>query len=315
MMTLNECAQFLQERDNFCILTHRRPDGDTLGSAGALCRGLRLAGKQAWILNNPEAAPKYAPLIRDLTVEAVAADAVLVSVDVAAPSMLPEESKAYADSISLRIDHHATATSFAANELVDASRASCAEIIYDVLCHMGVTMDAATAEAVYTGAATDTGCFRFSNTSANTHRVAAACIDHGAQVYPINKAHFDTVSLAKLRLQGWMAENSRFSAGGKVAVCALPGRVERQLGVTEDDMESISGFPQSIEGVVLSAVLRELDDGRVKISMRAVPGYDVAKLCREFGGGGHVSAAGATVDLPLEQAAAAAEQALLGQIE
>ena len=83
MMTLNECAQFLQERDNFCILTHRRPDGDTLGSAGALCRGLRLAGKQAWILNNPEAAPKYAPLIRDLTVEAVAADAVLVSVDVA----------------------------------------------------------------------------------------------------------------------------------------------------------------------------------------------------------------------------------------
>lgn len=311
MMTLSECARFLQERDHFCILTHRRPDGDTLGSAGALCRGLRLAGKQAWILKNPEAASKYATLIRDLTVESPAENAVLVSVDVAAPSMLPEGSEKYASRISLRIDHHATATSFAEYELVDPSRASCAEIIYDVLCHMGVQMDAATAEAVYTGAATDTGCFRFSSTSANTHRVAAACIEAGARVYPINKAHFDTVSLAKLRLQGWMAENTRFRADGKVAVCALPEAVERQLGVTEDDMESISGFPQSIEGVCLSAVLRELDDGRVKISMRAIPGYDVAKLCREFGGGGHVSAAGATVDLPLDQAADAAEQALL----
>ena len=315
MMTLSECAKFLQERDNFCILTHRRPDGDTLGSAGALCRGLHLAGKRAWILNNPEAAPKYAPLIRGLTVENPPAGAVLVCVDVAAPSMLPEETKGYADRIRLRIDHHATATSFAEHELVDFSRASCAEIIYDLLCHMGVQMDASTAEAVYTGAATDTGCFRFSNTTANTHRVAAACIEAGADVYPINKAHFDTVSLAKLRLQGWMAENTRFYADGKVAVCALPEAVERQLGVTEDDMESISGFPQSIEGVCLSAVLRELDDGRVKISMRAIPGYDVAKLCREFGGGGHVSAAGATVDLPLMQAAEAAGQALLGQIK
>ena len=114
---------------------------------------------------------------------------------------------------------------------------------------------------------------------------------------------FDTNSFAKLRLQSWMVENIRFLKDGALAVCALPHAVEQQLGVTEDDMESISGFPRSIEGVRMAATLRELPGGKIKVSVRALPGYDAAKVCRKFGGGGHKGAAGATLETTLEAAA------------
>ena len=110
-------------------------------------------------------------------------------------------------------------------------------------------------------------------------------------------------------------ENIRFFREGKLAVCALPKAVERQLGLTEDDMENISGFPRSIEGVKMAAILRESGDRTVKLSVRALPGYDAAAVCHAFGGGGHKGAAGATLQMTLEEAAhaVAAEMMKTGQ--
>ena len=133
MMTRNETALWLTERDNYCILTHRKPDGDTAGSAAALCLGLRQLGKKAVILKNPELTPRYAFLHAGLAVAAPEEDMTLVSVDVAAPNMLPKAFEPYRDRIALRIDHHGTATSFTPEELVDPEAGACAEIIFDVL--------------------------------------------------------------------------------------------------------------------------------------------------------------------------------------
>lgn len=305
-LTTADTARYLLERSNFLILTHRRPDGDTLGSAAALCRGLRSLGKQAYVLKNPEITPKYQFLFEGLTKDAPEQTDVLVAVDVASTNMLPQSFSAFADKIDLRIDHHGTAESFTKQELVDPAAAACGQLVYDILIEMGATLDAATANALYTAVSTDTGCFRYANTQAHTFSVAAACASAGADLYGLNQLLFETNSLARLRIQGWMVENAKFLSGGKICVCPLPLDVEKQIGVTEDDMENISGVPRSIAGVKIAATLRqEKDTGKVKLSIRAVPGYDAGEICAKFGGGGHKGAAGASLAMSLEDATAA----------
>ena len=302
-LTRNETARWLQAHDSFLILTHKRPDGDTIGSAAALCLGLRQLGKTAHVLRNMEVTEKYLHLHADLAKDCPEDGDVLGAVDTAAPQLLPEVYSHLAKSVRLRIDHHGSDTPFAPLQLVDATAGACGEIIYDVLTEMGVPLDKRMAEALYTAVSTDTGCFRYANTTAHTFRTAAACCDAGGDLQAINQAIFDTNSFSRLRLQSWITENIRFRCGGQVAVCALPAQVERDLGLTEDDLENVSGFPRSIEGVKVAATLRQTGDGCVKISVRALPGYDAAQVCAAFGGGGHKGAAGATLKAELEEAA------------
>jgi len=310
-LTRTDTAQWFQERDHFLILTHRKPDGDAVGSSAALCLGLRSLGKQAYILENPELTERFAYLHQDLTKAAPEDGDVLVSVDVAAPNMLPEVFMAYLPRISLRIDHHGTAASFTEFELVDPKAGACAEIIYDILMELWVDLDKPMATALYTATATDTGCFRFSNTTDHTFLVAAACAAAGAPVYELNQVLFETVSLPRLRMQGWMVENSRFLKDGQVALCPIPKAIETELGVTEDDMDNISSFLRTIAGVEMAATLREQTDGTVKVSVRSVPGHDSGAVCARFGGGGHAGAAGATIKLPLDEAADALARVIL----
>jgi len=309
-LTKAETALFLMERDRYAIVTHRRPDGDTLGTAAVLCMGLRKLGKTAHILQNPEITEKYAHLHEGLVKTAPSLEDTLVSVDVASANMLPERFVPLQDRIQLRIDHHGSATSFTPWELVEPEAAACGEVVYDVLSQMGVQLDVPMANALYTAVSTDTGCFRYANTTANSFRVAAACAAVSPDLFQINQVLFDTNTLGRLRLQGWIVENTLFLARGQIAICALPLDLERRLGLTEDDMENISGFPRSIEGVRIAATLRENPDGCVKLSVRAVPGYDASAICAKFGGGGHKGAAGATLEMPLQEAVKAVRGAM-----
>ena len=302
-LTRREAARWLKARDNFLILTHKRPDGDTVGSAAALCRGLRKLGKKAHVLRNMEVTPKFNRLHEGLNKDCPETGDTLITVDVASPKLLPDAASHLARFVQLRIDHHGNDTPFAPLDLVDAGAGACGEIIWDLLQELEIPLDKDIADALYVAVSTDTGGFRYANTTAHTFRTAAACAQAGADIHGINQSIFDTNSFAKLRLQSWMVENIRFRKEGRLAVCALPRAVEREIGVTEDDMESISGFPRSIEGVRMAATLRELADGKIKVSLRALPGYDAAKVCMKFGGGGHKGAAGAVLDTTLENAA------------
>jgi len=309
-LTRNETARFLSERDNFVIVTHRRPDGDTLGCAALLCRGLRQLGKTSHILRNPEITEKYAALHTGLTKDAAEETDTLVCVDVASANMLGDWAKAVESRILLRIDHHGTATSFTPYALVDPEAAACGEIIYDVLTEMGATLDEAMAEALYTAVSTDTGCFRYANTTDRTFEVAAACAKVSKRLFAINQELFETNTLGRLRLQGWLVENAIFLQDGKAVICPLPREKELELGLTEDDLENISGFPRTIAGVKMAATLRQETDGRIKISVRAVPGCDAAAVCAKFGGGGHKGAAGASMDMTMDEAVEAVKSAI-----
>ena len=317
-MTRLEAAGFLQAHDNYLILTHTRPDGDTLGSAALLCRGLRQLGKTAHLLQNPETTPKYTDLVEGLTIPVIPRlqssrgnpfpePPTVIAVDVASEGMLQ---KNFSGSIHLRIDHHRTGSEFSQESLVDPVAAACGQLIYDLLTDLGVALDEPMAIALYTAISTDTGCFRFANTQSHTLEVAAKCAEVITDLYSLNQQLFGLVSLTKLKLQSWLLEHAIFLQNNQVAICPLPLEVERQLGITEDDTENLSGYPRSIEGVKIAATLRETGDGQVKISLRAVPDYDAGAICAKLGGGGHRGAAGASVTMTLEEATQALIAAL-----
>ncbi len=309
-MTRHEAARFLLEADGFLILMHQRPDGDTVGSAAALCLGLRALGKRAFVLENPETDKKLTPFLEGLTKKEAENGDTVVAVDVPDIRLLPTAWQQLP--VALTVDHHIAAYPYARHLLADPGAAACGEIIWDVLTEMGVALDTAMARALYLAVSTDSHCFRFAATSAHTFRVAAACAETGADLYHINQVFFDSNSHAKLKLQGWIVENAKFYVNNTVAVCALPPELEKT--VSADDSDSLSSFLRSIEGVQVSAFLRQADNG-VKLSMRAVPGYDVAQVCKCFGGGGHRAAAGATLEMSLEEATKQVTAALLRLME
>ena len=309
-LTRNETARVLRDNNRFLILTHRRPDGDTLGSAAALCLGLRLLGKTAWVLCNPEVTPRFSFLLEGLTADMVPEDVFLVSTDVASPGMLPAQWANLNGKIRLRIDHHASSTSFTQMELVEPDSASCAEIVWELLRLLQCPADTPVFNALYVGISTDTGCFRFSNTSEHTFLAAAACVRAGVNTYRLNQELFETNTLERLKIQAWIVEHMLLLHGGTMAVCAIPRAVEVSVGVTEDDMDNISNFPRTVAGVKVAATLRETRDGDTKLSVRAVPGYDATLVTVRFGGGGHKGAAGASINLPLTAAAEAVRKVM-----
>lgn len=302
-LTPNEAADFLKSQEELVILTHKRPDGDTVGCAGLLCRALRKVGKRAYVLDNPELTPKYRPYLEGLTCKTFLPGQTLVSVDVAAENMFPVGAEALQGQAALLLDHHGSNTGFAARGIVRPEAAACAELILEVAEALGADLDREMAACAYVALSTDTGCFRYANTTANTLRAAAVCLDAGVDTYAINKVMFETVRFARLRLNAYLTEHMAFYGGGTVALCKIPLEVERGLGVESDDLDDISSFPRNIEGVQIAATLRTTGSGGTKLSLRAAPGYDASKICGYLGGGGHPGAAGAFLDCGQDEAA------------
>ena len=304
LLTIAETAEVLLQNDNYIMLTHRRPDGDTIGSAAALCGGLRALGKTAAVLENPQFTEKFKPYLEGLTVPTVPENAYLISVDVATEGILAYNAVDYVNQIRLKLDHHARSGGFAELGCVDAGAAACAEIVLALLQQMCAPIEKRTAEALYVGLSTDTGCFRFSNVTSNTLRAAAACIDANADTFAINRVMFLTKRLPRLQLEAHLTQTTEFYAGGKVAVSAIPDALKVELGLTEDDIDDISGFGREIAGVEIAVMLRQ-EGTRGKISVRTSPDYNASELCARLGGGGHKATAGASVDGGIEAAKAA----------
>lgn len=307
--TIPEIAAYLLQNDNYIMLTHRRPDGDTVGSAAALCGGLRALGKRAAVWENPQFTEKYRPFLDGMTTDVIPENAIIIVVDIAAASLLPYGAENYVNRIDLRLDHHGRDMDFGAEGFVDASAAACGEIILDLLEELHAPVGKRIAEALYCAISTDTGCFRYSNVTAKTLRAAAACKDYGADTFAVNQVMFLTKRLARLKLDAYLTQTTEFYGNGAVAISRIPETVIREYGVTEDDIDDISGFGREIEGVKIGVMLREVSEGG-KISVRTAPGYDAAAICAVLGGGGHRGAAGATVPGGIAEAKAAILRAL-----
>lgn len=301
MLTVHEAAERLRTFDNVLILTHLRPDGDTVGSAAALCAGLRALGKAAYLLPNPELTDTLAPYFRPYAAPADFQPERVVSVDIAALALFPENAKPYAERVDLAIDHHPSFEGFGRENYVRPSAAATGEIIYDILAELG-PITAEMALPLYVAVSTDCGCFAYNNTTAYTHAVAAALLRTGIDFQTVNKAFFRTKSRKRLALEAAMLSEIEYHDHDRVAVLAVPMSLIARVQATETDAEDLSALGGQIEGVDCAVTMRELRPDVWKFSLRTGPRVNATTVCALLGGGGHAAAAGCTVEAPFQEA-------------
>jgi len=304
-MTREDTAALLRKHDRFLIITHRRPDGDTVGCAVGLCAALRQMGKTAWILENPDATSLFTPYMEGYVApEEYQADYV-VTVDIAGLGLLHQNADGFRDRIDLAIDHHPSNEGFAKYNLVEADKAACGEIIFGLVRIM-TELTAEIALPLYLAVSTDTGCFVYGNTTPNSHRVAAELMEYDIPYRELNKRHFRTKSFKRLQLESLIMQNLELFQDNTLAIAPVSLEMMSSVQATEEDTEDIAAFVGLLHGVMHSATIRELREGECKISLRTNPKYlNASKVCALLGGGGHAAAAGCTVSGSVDEAKAA----------
>ncbi|MBE5713115.1 MAG: bifunctional oligoribonuclease/PAP phosphatase NrnA [Ruminococcaceae bacterium] len=316
MITLESAAKTLLSKDKILILTHRSPDGDTIGSGYALAMALRKLGKNVKVDCTDPFPEKYS-YFTDKLEKLEFDEEFVVSVDIADTKLLGEKLSDYADKIDLCIDHHGSNTKYAKEYYVEASAAAAAQVIAKLIRLMNVEFDKDIANAIYTGITTDTGCFRYTNVTAETHRIAADMIDCGAESGMINRLMFETKSRSRLEIERRVMDSIQFYLDGRCAIAYATIDMMKESGAVDSDMEGVSSLPRQIEGVMAGITLREKNNGKFKVSVRTTDELDASAICANFGGGGHKAAAGCmitgTLNEAIEQIIEVVRQALEGK--
>lgn len=297
--SVSEVAEILNNNDNFAILTHQYPDGDTLGSAYALCEVLQQIGKNAKVLVNGDLPEKYMYLTKGINNLEFKAES-FVSVDVADRKLLGEL-EIYADKVILAVDHHETHRPFSNVYYVKSDSASNCENMFYIFKEMNVRFTRTICNALYTGIATDTGCFKYQNVTSDTHMISAELMKYGCDSYDINKAMFDTHSKNKKAIEAFVISNMSYYHNDEIAFAYTTKKMQEQFGVDDEDIQGISAIPRTIEGVKIGVTLRERDNGIFKVSMRTNNNIDASAICNKFDGGGHKAAAGCSIKGTVEQ--------------
>jgi phosphoesterase RecJ-like protein len=271
---------------------------------------LQKRGRRARVECSDEMPAKYGYIFSDIENDGFEPD-IIVSSDIASQNLLGEKLAKYKDQIALCIDHHPSNSLYAHFTLLDASAAATCEIIYDVIGQLGVEIDKNIANCLYTGLSTDTGCFRYSNTTPRTLRTAALMIEKGADAAHINKVMFETMSRQRLAAETMVLRTLEYHFGGKVAVICITREIIELSGVNESELEGIPSMPARIEGVLAGITVKEKSEGIYKISVRTNGELNASDICAQLGGGGHVSAAGCSVNGGLQEV----KNAILTQVK
>ena len=303
----------LREREQFAVTSHEAPDGDALGSLLATGLALGQLGKDVvMFLGGPAPLPgEY----RFLELEQVGlrrerpADLeqrVLVAVDCASANRVgAEPGIVAAASFTINIDHHHDNPRFGDVNLVVAEASSTGEVLADVFREAGVELTPEIAEALYIALVTDTGRFQYANTTPKALRLAADLVEAGADVHRVFQGVYENVQFAKLKLLAKALERAQVLEGGEIVVSHLLRGDFEDVGATEPYSEGIIDVLRSVEGSLVSALIREPPRDGVparKVSLRSsVDEVDVSAIARKSGGGGHREAAGFSSDLSVEE--------------
>jgi len=300
MIDVAQAASMLKQAEDVVILTHHYPDGDTIGSAYALCRALLTLGKRVRVECADPIPEKYEYML--VEPDTGFEPRFIVAVDVADEKLLGGLQPVYTGRVNLCIDHHGSYVEYADHLLLRSDYAAAAMAVCEVIRAMDVSFDSAMAECIYTGIATDSGCFKYSNATAYTHRMAADMMDHGIRADMINRTMFDIKSRARVELERLALEGMQFFQNGRIAVMPITCSMIEQSGALENDMEGLAPLPRQIEGVWVGVTMRQKPDGEFKVSVRTGNHADASAICKALGGGGHVRAAGCEIMAPLPEA-------------
>lgn len=290
----------LQNSQRILIITHIYPDGDCIGSSLALALGLKSIGKDVTIADDHAVPPVYAflPASSEIVFPHVVAGIfdLVVAVDASDKGRLGNASHLLdLGKTTINIDHHRTNENFAMINWVEPNAAASGELIYSLLNTMGIRITKEIAVCLYTALSTDTGSFRFSNTTEKTFKIAAHLVEIGVNPGDIGDSVFDTKPLSALKLLGALLDELRISECGSVAWMTLTKEMMSRFAALPSDIEGFVNYARMVDGVSVALLFREEGDS-VKVSWRGRGNVDVAALASKFGGGGHSKAAGCTIE-------------------
>ncbi len=308
-VSIAEAAALLREQDDILILCHKSPDGDTLGSGYGLLHGLHSLGKRARVECSDLIAERYSYLfpeeVQDFEPKYV------VAVDVADTTLLGDKLSLWADKVDLCLDHHGSNRDYANHLLLEADSAAACEVIYLVLKELGVAITEKIADCIYTGIATDTGCFRYSNTTVRTHRMAAELMELGCHFQKINQLMFETMRRSRLAVEKEALETLEYHFNDRCAMITLTRDMVEGNNATDDELDGLSAIPRQIEGVWVGVTMKQYKNrAGYKISLRTTEEADASAICSRLGGGGHARAAGCAIDGDWETARTAILKAI-----
>ncbi len=310
---LKDTVKFFKKNNNYIILTHASPDGDTLGAGYALYYGLKQLGKKAEVVC-PDLIPSRYSYFLSETDHIVRKRATVVAVDVADIHLLGSLQDEF-NEVDLAIDHHISNMRFAKALLLDADASATCEIVYELLLKLRVKMTDVIAKALYTGIATDTGCFKYANVTNRTHKIAAMLYDYNIDAPEINRIMFDTKSKNVMLLERTVLDGAEYHFDEKCVILTVTTDLQQQTNCSGPDMEGISVISRSIEGVMVGITLKQSGNDTYKVSMRTFDPLDASLICKALGGGGHKNAAGATITGTLSQVKSLVLEAVKQQME
>ncbi|MBM3288648.1 MAG: bifunctional oligoribonuclease/PAP phosphatase NrnA [Candidatus Hydrogenedentes bacterium] len=297
-----------REGTRFVVTSHVSPDGDAIGSVLGIAHLLRGMGKRdvTCVLEDP--VPRVYTWLDG-------ADAIVTPDRAGGPFDTAVLIDAHAGDRSGRsaavlngadtfvvIDHHLVERADGHVKWVDPTYAAAGEMVYDLFMRGGVPLTKAAAECIYTAQTTDTGSFRYSNTTARSHRIASVLMDAGIDIRAITERVIDTMSRGKYGLLQRVLGRIQFGAGGTVAHAAIYANDLAETGALPEDTDGLINYLRNIEGVRVAMIFREAKDGKTKVSFRTQADLNAADICRAFGGGGHAVAAGATLEGTIAEA-------------
>ena len=291
-MDYKSCAKRLLTHEDILIVTHRNPDGDTASCAAALCSALRRGGRRAYVFPNRQMSRKLLHYCEKFFAPEDFKPKYTVSVDVADAKLF---CLGFEGRVDLCIDHHPSNTHFAGESFIVGERASCAEIVMELIKQINADLTPEEATILYIGLSTDTGCFQYANTDAAAFHAAAELLEAGADNMSVNTAFFRKVSAARLRLESMIYDSIRFYRGGTIAVAVVTQYMLEKAGATDEDMDDLAGLAGRSESSLVNITVREKKDGSCRVSVRSGPEVNSSEICAVFGGGGHAMAAGCTV--------------------
>ena len=308
-LTLGALCNELAEQKKTLIICHARPDGDAIGSAFALKEILRQTGSEAYCICESEV-PKRLKFLTSSIQSSSLVTAIpegfvperIITVDTASPSQMGKLENFFKDGVDIMIDHHRVGEPYA-DHYIDRAAAATGEIIYKIadalLSAKGKPIPLAVCKCLYAAISSDTGCFKYSNVTPSTHIVAASLIKNGVDGAEINRLLFDTKSPARLHAEKVGLDNIDLRENGRVALVALDYDRLEAMSVDPEEYDAFIDAARLVEGAeVAIAIRRASPDESFRVSMRSMSSVDVSSVCAEFGGGGHVKAAGCSIDAP-----------------
>lgn len=306
-MSLQASKQFMEQNDHFLVVSHVQPDGDAASSTCAVGLMLTALNKRFVMMNEEKLPTKFnylagyeqVKIYNELSPEEQVETKYkyVIAVDCADFSRIGRVSELFAPDVQiLNIDHHATNNFYGTVNLIDEQAAATAEVLYNLLLHLNMPLNSQLAHCFYTGLLTDTGGFRYANTTAQVMQIAAHLLQHEVDANDLADRLLEKVTMGHVELLRKALNRLSFAYDNKVCWLSITLEDMELCAATNEDLEGIVNYPRNIMGVEVGIFFRELANNKVKASFRSLGAVDVAAFAATYGGGGHKLAAGATIE-------------------